>query len=105
MVPQMSQETLTQHKTMESLRYSEAPTISPALEVSGISKSFIHRRRETNVLHDVSLKVEQQEFVSIIGPSGCGKSTLFHIIGGLEKPDAGVIKMNGNIVTGQRGMV
>ncbi|WP_039838997.1 ATP-binding cassette domain-containing protein, partial [Paenibacillus sonchi] len=50
-------------------------------------------------------KVEPQEFVSIVGPSGCGKSTLFHIIGGLEQPDAGTISMNGKPVTGQRGEI
>ncbi|MBW4085473.1 ABC transporter ATP-binding protein [Paenibacillus sp. S150] len=77
----------------------------PALEVSGVSKAFFQRRRETRVLDNVSLKVEQQEFVSIVGPSGCGKSTLFHIIGGLELPEAGTVSMNGKPVTGQRGEI
>jgi ABC-type nitrate/sulfonate/bicarbonate transport system ATPase subunit len=101
----MSQATQTEHKTSEVISSPEAHTAPPALEVSGISKSFTHRRRETNVLNNVSLKVEQQEFVSIVGPSGCGKSTLFHMIGGLVKPDAGTILMNGKIVTGQRGEI
>lgn len=78
---------------------------SPALEVKGISKAFSQRRRETKVLNDVSLHVEQQEFVSIVGPSGCGKSTLFHIIGGLELPDTGTVQMNGQPVTGRRGQI
>ncbi|KWX71644.1 hypothetical protein AMQ84_27405 [Paenibacillus riograndensis] len=77
----------------------------PALEVNGVTKAFFHRRRETRVLDNVSLRVEPQEFVSIVGPSGCGKSTLFHIIGGLEQPDAGTISMNGKPVTGQRGEI
>lgn len=77
----------------------------PALEVSNISKSFTHRRRETQVLNEVSLTVEPQEFVSIVGPSGCGKSTLFHIIGGLTLPDTGTVSMNGIPVTGQRGKI
>ncbi|MEK3712420.1 ATP-binding cassette domain-containing protein [Paenibacillus sp. FSL R7-0333] len=80
-------------------------TVPPALEVSGISKSFKHRRRETQVLDQVSLTVEPQEFVSIVGPSGCGKSTLFHIIGGLTLPDTGTVRMNGIPVTGQRGKI
>lgn len=79
--------------------------LPPALEVSGISKSFTHRRRETQVLDNVSLTVEPQEFVSIVGPSGCGKSTLFHIIGGLTLPDTGTVSMNGLAVTGQRGRI
>ncbi|MEK3874890.1 ABC transporter ATP-binding protein [Paenibacillus sp. FSL M7-0420] len=80
-------------------------SVPPALEVSSISKSFQHRRRETQVLDQVSLTVEPQEFVSIVGPSGCGKSTLFHIIGGLTLPDTGTVSMNGIPVTGQRGKI
>lgn len=100
----MSQES---HITIETKagKSPEVHTVPPALEVCGISKSFSHRWRETSVLHNVSLTVEQQEFVSIVGPSGCGKSTLFHIIGGLIEPDDGVIKMNGKLVTGQRGEI
>jgi ABC-type nitrate/sulfonate/bicarbonate transport system ATPase subunit len=79
--------------------------LPPALEVSGISKAFTHRRSSTPVLSKVSLTVEQQEFVTILGPSGCGKSTLFHIIGGLEQPDSGTVSMNGRVVTGQRGEI
>lgn len=101
----MPQATQIEQRTTEIISSPEAHTAPPALEVSGISKSFTHRRRETNVLNNVSLKVEQQEFVSIVGPSGCGKSTLFHMIGGLVKPDAGTIRMNGKVVTGQRGEI
>ncbi|MGE7614320.1 ABC transporter ATP-binding protein [Paenibacillus sp. FSL F4-0243] len=101
----MSQATQIEQRTTENTSSPEAHTAPPALEVSGISKSFTHRRRETNVLNNVSLKVEQQEFVSIVGPSGCGKSTLFHMIGGLVKPDAGTIRMSGKVVTGQRGEI
>lgn len=78
---------------------------SPALEVSGVSKSFTNRRRTTAVLDNVSLTVQPQEFVSIVGPSGCGKSTLFHIIGGLTAPDSGTVRMNGVDVTGKRGEI
>lgn len=101
----MSQAPQIEQRTTNIISSPEAHTAPPALEVSGISKSFTHRRRETNVLNNVSLKVEQQEFVSIVGPSGCGKSTLFHMIGGLVKPDAGKIRMNGKVVTGQRGEI
>jgi ABC-type nitrate/sulfonate/bicarbonate transport system ATPase subunit len=83
----------------------EVRSMPPALEVSGISKSFTHRRKETHVLDKVSLTVAPQEFVSIVGPSGCGKSTLFHIIGGLTLPDAGTVSMDGIPVTGQRGKI
>lgn len=100
----MSQASI-QHRITDALNSTKAQPAEPALEVSGIFKSFFHRRSETKVLHNVSLKVEQQEFVSIIGPSGCGKSTLFHMIGGLIQPDAGTIRMNGKEVTGKRGEI
>ena len=101
----MSEVTQVQHRITEVPSSIGIRTAPFALEVSGISKSYAHRRRETKVLSDVSLQVEPQEFVSIVGPSGCGKSTLFHIIGGLEQPDSGTVSMNGNVVTGQRGMI
>ncbi|MBT2289952.1 ABC transporter ATP-binding protein [Paenibacillus albidus] len=82
-----------------------ASPLPAALEVSGVSKAFTHRSKVTPVLNNVSLRVEPQEFVSIVGPSGCGKSTLFHIIGGLETPDAGTVSMNGRLLTGQRGEI
>lgn len=91
--------------TASSAGSTAARNMPPALEVSGISKTFTRGRSATRVLDNVSLTVEPQEFVSILGPSGCGKSTLFHIIGGLEAPDAGIVSMNGRSVTGQRGEI
>jgi len=46
-------------------------------------------------LDDVTLTVQEKEFVSIIGPSGSGKSTLMHVLGGLDKLDSGTIEVNG----------
>lgn len=46
-------------------------------------------------LHNLSLDIKEHEFISIIGPSGCGKSTLLKIIGGLVKPDEGLIRVSG----------
>ncbi|WP_379128128.1 ABC transporter ATP-binding protein [Paenibacillus sp. sgz500958] len=89
----------------EGLNSRDSQTAYPALEVQNVTKTFTAHRRKTEVLNQVSLTVEPQEFVSILGPSGCGKSTLFHIIGGLEKPDSGIIRMNGVEVTGQRGHI
>jgi putative ABC transport system ATP-binding protein len=60
--------------------------------VEGVSKSFGAR---VPVLHEVSLDVRPGEFVSITGPSGSGKSTLLALIGGLDRPDAGEIRVGG----------
>lgn len=79
--------------------------VPPALDVVNVHASFRERRSKLPVLNDLSLTVEQGEFVAIVGPSGCGKSTLFHIIGGLLKPQEGQVLMNGQNVTGQRGKI
>ncbi|CAM2999427.1 ABC transporter ATP-binding protein [Paenibacillus sediminis] len=89
-----------------ALSFSADSEPALALEAHHITKSFAgSRKRSLPVLNDVSLRVKQGEFVSIIGPSGSGKSTLFHIIGGLEKPDHGEIRMNGQLVTGEKGRI
>ena len=54
---------------------------------------------EVEALRDVSLSVAEGEFVSIVGPSGCGKSTLLSAIAGLEKPSAGTVAVDGEVVT------
>ncbi|MFC4103673.1 ABC transporter ATP-binding protein [Paenibacillus xanthanilyticus] len=76
-----------------------------ALEVTGIGKTFAEGRGTKHVLENISFHVKAGEFVSIIGPSGSGKSTLFHLIGGLERPTSGEIRMDGQCVTGERGRI
>ena len=80
------------------------------LNASLVSKVFESgRTREAVVaLQDVSLVVEENEFVSIVGPSGCGKSTLLSIIGGFERPTSGQVSLGGEPIDGpsrQRGFV
>ncbi|MCD8348313.1 MAG: ABC transporter ATP-binding protein [Lachnospiraceae bacterium] len=69
-----------------------------SLELKNISRSFDNSVRET--LKDISLTVEDGEFVCIVGPSGCGKSTLLNIVAGLDHPSSGEIYINGKVITG-----
>lgn len=65
------------------------------LTLKNITKSF----GDTEVLKDISLDVEDGEFLSLVGQSGCGKSTLLRIISGLEAPSRGEILLDGQVVT------
>ena len=67
----------------------------------GISARNIQMRYSRNgpsVLTDVSVDIPSGSFVTLVGPSGCGKSTLLKLIGGLEEPDAGEIRIGARLV-------
>src|SRR5665213_458960 len=66
------------------------------------------RGREVLALDEVSLEVQNREFVALLGPSGCGKSTLLYLIGGFLPVEKGAILVDGAPVTGpgpDRGIV
>ncbi|MBM3176179.1 MAG: ABC transporter ATP-binding protein [Chloroflexi bacterium] len=65
------------------------------LKVNNISKSFGLGSAKVTALDDISLRVNQGEFIAIMGPSGCGKTTLLNIIGGLEQPSSGEVILDG----------
>lgn len=70
------------------------------LEIRNISKKYQAKNGEIEALNNISFKVEEGEFVSIIGPSGCGKSTLLSIIAGLEDKTSGTVYIDGEEITG-----
>ena len=65
------------------------------IECRNISKQFADGELKTNVLSDVNLSVQKGDRIAIIGSSGSGKSTLLHLLGGLDKPTSGSIKVHG----------
>src|SRR6187399_1485199 len=80
------------------------------LTIRNLSKTYFDPYAGTNVtaVHDVSLKVEQGEFVCIVGPSGCGKTTILNMIAGFIPHTGGEIVLDGRAVNGpgpDRGVV
>lgn len=64
------------------------------IEVTNMNRSFVNGREVAHVLKDINLSVKAGEFVSIMGPSGGGKSTLLYLLGGLDMPTSGTVKIN-----------
>ena len=63
-----------------------------------VAKNLVKKYSGLTVVQDVSLEIRQGEVVAIVGPSGAGKSTLLHLLGALDKPDAGVVEIGGTDV-------
>ncbi len=69
------------------------------LEIRNLCKTYGQGETEVKALDNISLDVKQGEFVAIIGPSGSGKSTLMHILGGVDIPTSGEVKIAGTDIT------
>ncbi|GAA0089978.1 ABC transporter ATP-binding protein [Paraclostridium bifermentans] len=65
------------------------------LEIINLGKIYGKKETTVHALNDANLKINKGEFVAIVGPSGSGKSTFLHLVGGLERPSNGTIKVDG----------
>jgi putative ABC transport system ATP-binding protein len=72
--------------------------MNTVIEARGLVRRFPAEDTPIAAVDGVDLAVESGETVSVMGPSGCGKSTLLHLLGGLERPDAGEILLAGERV-------
>ena len=71
------------------------------LEATNISKSYDNGDQRLQVLQDISLSIKEKEIITITGHSGSGKSTLLNILGTLDRPDSGIVKINNTNVNNQ----
>lgn len=72
--------------------------MSAVVEIQNVSKIYGAGDSEVKALVNVNLTIEENEFVAIVGPSGSGKSTMMNLIGCLDKPSIGVVKIAGQDV-------
>lgn len=72
-----------------------ADTSEPLIQLTGVSKTFGSGANRVEVLKSIDLTIQAGDTVSIMGPSGCGKSTLLNLIGALDTPSGGEIRIDG----------
>ena len=73
----------------------------PFLEVEHLTKVYGTGANQVKALDDVNFTVEKGQFVAIVGPSGSGKSTLMHLLGGVDRPTSGSVRLSGMDLAGQ----
>ena len=68
------------------------------LEATALARHFDDGERRIDVLRDLDLQVGKGQSVAVVGESGVGKSTLLHLLGALDRPDGGEVKLGGRNV-------
>ena len=74
--------------------------MSNVIECRGLQKKFLEGRHALEILKGIDLDIASGEQVAIMGASGSGKSTLLHILGGLDEPSAGTVRIDGQTISG-----
>ena len=78
---------------------SAASATEPLVKIRGLAKSYRRGDQVVPVLSDISLDIMPGDFTALMGPSGSGKSTLLNLIAGIDKPDAGALRVAGIDIT------
>src|SRR6266851_1667507 len=93
-----------QEDVMSVLTHPEAGSAArehAGIELSGVTKRFLTPAGTAfTALQEVNLAVEPGQFCAVVGPTGCGKSTTLTLVAGLDRPSAGVVRVDGHTVDG-----
>jgi putative ABC transport system ATP-binding protein len=71
----------------------------PIVQITHLAKGYRRGGQEVPVLFDITLSIPEGDFIALMGPSGSGKSTLLNLIAGIDKPDAGELRVDGEDIT------
>ncbi len=66
---------------------------APLVEIRDLTKAYVRGKQRVEVLHGINLDIPSGDFVALMGPSGSGKTTLLNLIGGLDSPSSGLLKV------------
>ncbi len=77
--------------------------MSHLVETRDLGKTYVRGRQKVEVLHHVNLDIERGDFLALMGPSGSGKTTLLNLIGGLDSPSGGSIRVDGQRIDTMSG--
>ena len=80
----------------------------PVYELYGVSKTYNLGTSQVHAVRDLDLSIDAGDAVAVVGPSGSGKTTLLQLLGGLDRPSTGTVRLDGAAVTepgADRGMV
>jgi putative ABC transport system ATP-binding protein len=73
------------------------------VEIRDVTKHYLRGKQKVEVLHGISLDIPDGDFVALMGPSGSGKTTLLNLIGGLDQPTSGEIRVQGERIDQMSG--
>ena len=69
------------------------------IELEDVSRTYVNGEHEQRALDHANLSLMEGKFIVVLGPSGAGKSTLLNLIGGLDSPTSGTIRVNGRDIS------
>ncbi len=88
-------------RDIKNSKRNDMPDLSVIIECRELIKTYRMGSNVVHALQDVDLDVYQGEYLSVMGPSGSGKSTLFNMIGALDRPTAGTVRIGGIDIAGK----